>query len=155
MAQIKVAVNNIFLAFFTGLFSGLIIASTLLTILISYRMDTYYQHAKELEITIEEKNINLQKLEESINKNKYILKNIAVVLQYEGDNLDKLNLEKYIKDKYRHLLGKDINSMDPDMMAEVIDKRLIKIVDQEYLLKLSRLILAEELKIWVQVNKVN
>ncbi len=124
--------------------------TAIMSILAGFRMEYYYRKIKLLESVIEDKEVQLVKLGDSINKHKYILKGIEVFLIYEGDDLDKIALEKYIKEKYRPLLGKRIGDIDMDLVVEVIDKRIFKL-DKDYRLKVSRVILTETLKISVEV----
>ncbi|MCX7922650.1 MAG: hypothetical protein N3B21_11675 [Clostridia bacterium] len=138
--------------FITGLTCGILVGTAGLSALISYRIDTYHQKIRQLETVIEEKSTKLQKLEESINKRKFILKDIEISLLYEGYELDKIEIEKSIKEKYMHLLGKEVKSIDVDMAVEVIDKRILKIQDREYRLRMNRLMLSDILKIWVKVE---
>lgn len=148
------------LVFITGVITGILIGVSALSALISYRMDRYYQEVRKLQTIIEEKDVKLkkldEKLEESVNRNKLILKGVEVVLNFgdgeEEDEIDRMTLEKHIKEKYNHLLGQEVKSIDVNIAAEVIDKRIFKIDDREYKLKVSRITLAEVLTIWVNVE---
>jgi hypothetical protein len=142
--------SNGFLSFLTGIMVGVMMGTAIMSILAGFRMEYYYRKIKLLESVIEDKEVQLVKLGDSINKHKYILKGIEVFLIYEGDDLDKIALEKYIKEKYRPLLGKRIGDIDTDLVVEVIDKRIFKL-DKDYRLKVSRVILTETLKISVEV----
>ena len=39
----------------------------------------------------------------------YILKDIEVYLVCEGDELDRIEIEKHVEEKYRHLIGRGFN----------------------------------------------
>lgn len=142
-----------FRCFLCGIAVGALAGVAIFSLLVSYRLDRYYQEIRQLELANEEKETRLGRLEESVDKTKYILKRIEVSLIYEGDELDKIALEKSIKDKYCQLLGKEVGSIDADLVAEVVDERIIKLEEREYQLKLKRIILTEVLKIWVEVNQ--
>jgi hypothetical protein len=142
------------LCFSCGMFVGILAGVSVFSLLVSYRMDGYYHKIRELELANEEKETRLQRLEESVDKTKYILKKVEVFLIYEGDELDKIALEKCIKEKYDQLLGKEVGSIDIDLVAEVIDDRIIKLDDKEYRLKLKQIILTEVLKIRVGISLV-
>ncbi|NLW47640.1 MAG: hypothetical protein GXY86_09930 [Firmicutes bacterium] len=142
------------LCFSCGMAVGILVGVSVFSLLVSYRMDRYYHQIRELELANEEKETRLQRLEESVDKTKYILKKVEVILIYEGDELDKIALEKSIKEKYSQLLGKEVGSIDIDLVAEVIDERIIKLDDKEYRLKLKQIILTEVLKIRVGISLV-
>ena len=125
----------------------------IMSILAGFRMEYNYRKLKLLESVIEDKEIQLVKLGDSMNKHKYILKGIEVYLAYDGDDLDKIAMEKYIKEKYRPLLGKKIGDIDMELAVEVIDKRIVKLdPDKEFRLNPTRVILTEILKIWVEAD---
>lgn len=143
-----------FRCFISGIVIGILVGVAGFSLLVSYRMDQYYQEIRQLEAANEEKEIRLQRLEESVGKTKYLLKKIEVNLIYDGDELDKIALEKSIKEKYGQLVGKEVAAIDIDLVAEVVDERIIKLEEREYKLKLKQIILTEILKIWLAVALV-
>lgn len=143
-----------FRCFISGILIGILAGAAGFSLLVSYRMDQYYQEIRQLEAANEEKEIRLRRLEESVDKTKYLLKKIEVNLIYDGDELDKIALEKSIKEKYGQLLGKEVAAIDIDLVAEVVDERIMKLEEREYKLKLKQIILTEVLKIWVDVGLV-
>jgi len=140
--------------FVGGILIGILIGIAAFNILVSYRMDQFYNRIAFLEQTVQDKNAVLEKFEKSINTRSLIIKGIEVVLDFSGDEIDRLLIEKNIKDKYSTLLGKQIKNIDPDLIVEVVDKRIFKIEDKEYKLKVNRLVITEILKIWISVEQV-
>lgn len=137
----------------TGMVTGMMLGIVVINTLISCRIDQYHEKIGNLQNIIEEKDTRLKKLEESINKKKYILKNIDVILMRDGDEIEKITLEKYIKEKYSKLVGKEVKSIDTDMVVEIINNRIMIIKDSKYKLRVSRLVLTETLCIWVEVQE--
>ncbi|WZL71932.1 hypothetical protein QBE52_12550 [Clostridiaceae bacterium 35-E11] len=134
-----------------GFIIGGLLGIVSINALVSYRIDIYHQQIQYLKTVIEDKDIRLKKLEESINRKKVVLKEIQIVLLSEEDVLDNLTLEKHIKQKYTELLGKEIKQIDIDILDDVVDRRIMKVDDKEYRLKVLKLVLTEILKIWIQV----
>lgn len=136
-----------------GILIGMIIGVLSLNTLISYKIDKYLEEITFLQTTIEEKDVKLSKLEESINKNRFILRNISIqLISEEDDEIDKLTLTKHIKDKYNNLLGKEVKTIDIEMVMEVLDKRIMKIENREYKLRVDKVLLSDELIIWVEID---
>lgn len=135
-----------------GILIGILLGTLSFNAFISYRIDKYFKEITYLKATIDEKDVRLKKLEESINKKRFILGNIEINLLYEGDEIDRVTLEKHIKQKYSNLLGKEVKNIDIEMVSEVIDNRIMKIENKEYKLKVKKILLAEELKIWVEIS---
>jgi septal ring factor EnvC (AmiA/AmiB activator) len=128
-----------------------------LSAIVSYRMDNYYKQISYLEHIIRDKDERLEKLEKSINTQSHIIKDIEVNLIFDkggnNDEIDKMEIEKVIKEKYNTLLGKEVKSIDAHIVVEVVDKRILKIKSGEYKLQVDKLILTEIMSIWIKVMK--
>lgn len=150
------------MSFSTGIMLGLMAGAAGISALISYRIDMYHERIMYLETVINDKDVKLNKLEESMNnaknKNKFILKDIEIVLAFDGEDskIDKLKIEEHVKGRLKDLLGKEVKNIDADLISAAIDKTIFKIegrdYSREYTLKLSRLVLSEILKLWVEVE---
>lgn len=154
MAQLKTKVIKFIICFITGLAIGIILGALVLSTLVSYRLDEQYRKITYLENIIQDKDSKLEKLESSINNRNIVLKDIVIELNFDGDEIDKIDIEKTIREKYASLLGKEVKSLDEDLIIEVVDKRIFKIEDKEYKLQVSRLVLTETLRISVIVEHV-
>lgn len=157
----KTKVNKFFICFATGLLWGILTGALAISILLSYRLDNFYERITYLEHTIEDKNDKLAMLEKSINNSNIILKDIIVILEFydvnneKVDQIDSIKIEKAIKEKYISLIGKEIKSLDADILVQVIDKRILRLKDSEYQLSVKKLILSDVLKLWVEVSVLN
>ena len=151
MGKIKKRSIAFLVTLLAGTIIGAILGTVVLNALISYRIDQYVRQIQYLEGIIQDQEIRFKKLEESINNKKLILKDIKIFLIYE-DEMDKIILEKYIKEKYTSLLGKEIKTIDVDLVTSVIDKRIMKISGKEYQLKVTKIILTDTLAIWIQLK---
>ena len=146
------------ICFITGLLWGTVIGSLGISILVSHRMEELYEKIAYLEHTIQDKDEKLEKLESSINNANIVLKDITVILEFTGlskeqiDLIDNIEIEKAIKEKYVSSLGKEIKSLDADILVQVIDKRILRFDDTEYQLTVNKLVLSDILKLWVGVS---
>ncbi|MGK0467059.1 hypothetical protein [Clostridium sp.] len=147
----KVKKEGYFLFFATGFIIGGIIGIIALSCLISYRIDEYHQNISVLEALIEDKDTRLEKLEETINNKRLIVKKIEVTLENEKDELTRIVLQKHVKEKIDKFVGKEVDKIDADMMWEVLDKRIMKIKDKEYRLKVRKLVISETVHIWIEI----
>lgn len=160
MGKVRKKVYLFIICFITGLLWGVIIGAVSISSLVSFRMDSFYERIAYLENTITDKDEKLAKLEKSINNANIILKDIEVILEFVGVNEEQLNqidnieIKKSIKEKFRSSLGKEIKSLDADILLEVIDKRILKFGDTEYQLTVDKLVLTDILKLWVKVSLI-
>lgn len=141
--------------FVTGIIIGILVGAAAFNIMVSYRLDSLYKRIAYFEQIIDDKNAVLEKFEKNINTRSLRIKRIEVALVFDGDEIDQINIEKSVKDRYSELLGKEVNKVDSDLIVEVVDKRILKIEDKEFKLKVNKLILTEVMKIWISVEPVS
>ncbi len=144
----------------TGLLAGILIGCTAMTCLVSYRIDSYHEKIVSLENTVEETKIKYTKLKESLeelDKNKFIVEDIVVYLIYdnvEKDIFDKIQFEKYIKKQYESILGKEVDTLDMELLTNVVDRDVFILEEKEYRLKVERILLSKVFKIWVSIKEI-
>lgn len=155
MGQLKKHRFKYSFCFVTGLVIGILIGASVLCILVSYRMDMFHQRIAYLESMIQDKKAQLEQLEKTIDTRSLILKNIEIVLIFNGDEIDKINIEKAVKEKYRSLLGKEVEKIDTDIVAEVVDNRIMNIEGRKYQLHVNKLVLTETLKICITIESIS
>ncbi len=139
----------------TGFMLGLFAGAMGLTVIVSYRIDKYHERINYLEMTIAEKDTKLQKLNDSLNRKKYVLKDIDIIPEGDIDEMVKISLQKHISDKLSSLIGKEISSIDTDLIEEVVNNRVMRLGDVQYRLKFSKMIVTEILRLWLQVETIN
>lgn len=138
--------------FFTGFIVGVLLGCISLSTFISYRLDGYHQKIASLNSIIDEKNMALEKLEDSINNKKLIVKDVEVYLISKEDKLINIELEKHIKQKLGNFVGKEVKKIEADVLWEVINQRIMKIETKEYRLKANKLVISETINIWVEIQ---
>lgn len=154
MGGIKTRRPAIMFGFIAGIFTGVLIGLWVMVTLVSYRMESFHKMNAYHESVIKEKNTQLEQLEKSVNKGKYILKSVEVIFLCENEEVDILLFETELKKKYNTLLGREVQSLDAEMIAEVADKRIFRMDNGQYQLFVQKLILAENLKLWVEIRPI-
>lgn len=157
MARVKQKKYGYILSLLSGIIIGVISGALLLSALTSHRIDILYERIAALENTILDKNAKLENLEKSINSEKFVLKDIEVVLAFEKDDIDELeimHIKKTVKEKYNPLLGSEIRSIDPEIIALIIDNRILKMNGKEFKLHTDRIVLTETLMLRINVDMV-
>lgn len=159
MGELKRKSFKFTICFITGFLTGILIGIVILSVVVGYRLDNYYKQISYLKNIIRDKDERLEKLEESINIQNFIVKDIEINLVFDkdknNDEIDKIEIEKAIKEKYNKLIGQEVKTIDVHMVVEVVDKRILKIEDREYKLQVDKLILTEILNMWIRVEKMN
>lgn len=155
MAGLKKAAIKFSLTFVAGAVAGILTGSAAMCTLVSFRMDSLYEKIALLETTISEKDTKLKSLEKSINSRNMVLTDIEVILTFEqdkADEMDKIAIEKTIKEKYLVFLGDEVKNIDTEVIALIADNRILKINNKEVILHVDKLVLTEVLKLWITVR---
>lgn len=143
--------------FATGIVWGVLIGSALTTMIVSYRVDVFYEKIAYQESIIEDNEEKLKKLEKSINNSNIVLKDIQIIIETETDeeqinSINNIEIEKAIKEKFNSSLGKEVKNLDAEILMEVVDKRILKFDEAEYKINVKKLVLSDTLKIWVGIT---
>ena len=164
------------LTIIAGTILGICIGAALMNALVSYRVDAYYKEIQYLNTVIENKDVRLEKLQASINKNRLVLSDVKIYLEYKVENnangtkdsdgldkqtdkelmdeFDKILLETTIRDKYKKLIGREVTDIDTSILGDIIHNRIMKTDNAEYKLYVSQIVLSDILEIWVMVEKL-
>lgn len=150
-----------FICFITGIIGGILTGCTLMSALVSYRIDNYHEEIILLKTYIEENDAKYSKLKESfdsVNKKKFLVSDIEVFMIYkddEEDDFDKMQLIKYIKDRYKDLLWKEVKGIDMDLVVKLVDEDVYRIENKNYKLGVDRVLISDVFKIWVTVKQID
>lgn len=160
MGKVKNVIYPFVICFVTGLLWGVIIGSVSISLLVSCRMDVFYEKIAYLENALIDKEEKLAKLEKSINNKNIVLKDVEVILEYinfseeQINQIDNIKIEKSVKEKFRSSLGKEVKSLDAELLQQIIDKRILKFDGTDYQLIVKRMVLTDILKLWIQVSLI-
>jgi hypothetical protein len=151
----RVRKTGYFLFFSTGFLIGGLIGIVTLNCFISYRIDQYHNKIKSLELIIGDRDLQLKKLEDTIDKKRLVVRNVDVILEDKEDELTKITLQKHIKEKLNKFIGKEVNKIDSDMLWEIIDQRILLIKDKEFSFQVNKLVISETIQIWIRVKSID
>ncbi|NMA65235.1 MAG: hypothetical protein GX957_03210 [Clostridiaceae bacterium] len=157
MAKLKKGIIKFTLSFLTGAISGGLLSAAVVCTMVSYKIDVLHEKIAILKNTISDKDAQLKNLEKAINSKNPVLKNIEVTLITTSssiDEIDKIEIESVIKEKYISLIGDEIQKLDAEIIMIIVDNRIIKLHDKEFILHVDKLVLTEVLKLWVQVDVI-
>lgn len=155
MGKMNKKSTGLMFCFATGIVWGALIGSALTTIIVSYRVDLFYEKIAYQESIIEDNEEKLKKLEKSINNSNIVLKDIQIIIEADEEQINSINnieIEKAIKEKFNSSLGKEVRNLDADILMEVVDKRILKFDEAEYKIDVKKLSLSDTLKIWVGIT---
>ena len=138
----------------TGFVLGILAGIISMNLIVSYKIDEFHKQIHHLESIVDNREVRLKKLEESINHRRYLIKNVKIHLEFEGDNIERLSIENALKDMCNILLGKEVKAIDLDLVVAMIDKRIVHLHGNEYRANVNRLVIAEVIQIWIVVQRM-
>lgn len=142
--------------FVTGCLVGILVSIISFTIFFTHKIEKNYSKIRKMQIVLEEKNKELQRIKTSIKVDKYTVNEIEVKIDFKSkvDEVTTYILEKSIKDKFSSLIGREVNSIDVEMLEKVIDNRIMYVENSKFLLKLKRISVSERIKIFIEGDKI-
>jgi hypothetical protein len=142
------------LIYFTGLLFGMVLGVLLWNILVAGKIDALHKRNMFLETSLEECRTKLEKLMDSQPEKEQTLKDVVVYIELDNE-LERMILEKTVKQKYDVLLGKRTKEIDLDLVIQVIDKRLFRTDKYQYQLIVDKVALSSSLTLWISVKENN
>ncbi|NLG88749.1 MAG: hypothetical protein GX494_05950 [Clostridiaceae bacterium] len=136
----------------SGIIVGIAIGAILWNLLLAGKIDDLYKRNRYLETMVEDYRTKLEKLERSQQETEQTLKDIIVEINID-DDIEKMVLQRAVKQKYSVLLGKKTKEIDIDLVIEVVDKRLFRTDRYQYQLHVDRVVLTSELTLWISAIK--
>ncbi|GAA0788323.1 hypothetical protein [Hathewaya limosa] len=142
--------------FVTGCLVGILVSIISFTIFFTHKIEKNYSKIRKMQIVLEEKNKELERIKTSIKVDKYTVNEIEVKIDFKSkvDEVTTYILEKSIKDKFSSLIGREVNSIDVEMLEKVIDNRIMYVENSKFLLKLKRISVSERIKIFIEGDKI-
>ncbi|AWZ49048.1 hypothetical protein C3495_09595 [Clostridiaceae bacterium 14S0207] len=142
--------------FVTGCLVGILVSIISFTIFFTHKIEKNYSKIRKMQIVLEEKNKELERIKTSIKVDKYTVNEIEVKIDFKSkvDEVTTYILEKSIKDKFSSLIGREVNNIDVEMLEKVIDNRIMYVENSKFLLKLKRISVSERIKIFIEGDKI-
>lgn len=152
--------NKIFAAFSLGMIFGAIIA----TLTIGGQIDSLYYANRELELKLENTLAELEETKANLSKTKdiSILRispkiKLPQELSSSTQETEKLQLifnEEILK-YYKPLIGQPLKSLEPELLPQIINGRIVKIEQKQYQLFVKTIVLSETLHVEIEVEEKN
>jgi hypothetical protein len=122
---------------------GVLIGASMVTWWVGARIDYLMLQNEKLQATLDTKETQIKKLEENLaSKQRFVVKDIQVEVSFpdekEEDSFVQLTLERKIVEMLNDLWGKEVSTLDPALIANIIDSRTVQVDQQQYHLTVTR-----------------
>ena len=132
---------------------------SIVTWFIGARLDILMSENEKLASELDTKETRLQTLEDSLaSEHQYIVQDLEIIVEFEEgeeeDELVKLTLEKKIRTMLDDIWGKDVQSLDPLLIANIIERRTLTVEEQTYILTVTRgPLVSEKVLIYIKASR--
>lgn len=159
----KIIATKIYKGLLASFILGMLCGSIIVTIMIGGQIDSLYYANRELELKLENTLTELEETKTNLSKTKelFVLR-ISPEIKLPQDldvnqETEKLQLilNKEILKYYKPLLGQPVKSLEPELLPQIINGRILEIEQKQYQLVVKTIVLSETLYIEVEVRKLN
>ena len=135
-----------------ALFLGIVFGFTMAVVVAGRRMERTEVENLRLRSELDEARINLEKLSASLAKRAYlVIEDIELVLEgADEDDLDELKAA--LRRKLQVLIGKDLNTVDPEIVTELFRAVRIEAGERVYTARPVQIVLARKSFFHIRIN---
>ncbi|MDR5659199.1 hypothetical protein RH915_06825 [Serpentinicella sp. ANB-PHB4] len=144
--RLFVLFNILLLGFFLGLCA--------MNLFQMHTIDRLYRVQNNLTNQLLDKEIQLEKLNQSIDNNKsFVVKNLEIIVEYDGNPLFIEDIESAAKFYISDLVGREIISIDGEMIYKIFNNRLLEIEEKQINLTVKYIIITETVTIGIKATE--
>lgn len=131
---------------------GLVLGSTTTLLYSGHQIDEAYIQLETLHSELGEHQRRMTRLESSLTeRRKRVVQSIAIELNITDPHV-AIKVKEVIRDLLDETIGREVSTLDPKLVAGIINNRIIDVAGQVYALRLELLALSETLYVYVDVD---
>lgn len=133
---------------------GIILGAALVNILTAKKIDQLYLQKAELEVKVKQHETKLKNLSESLERRQTrVIENINLFVTLD-DQHKKIKLEEMVNDLLGHIVGKDLNKVDPMLVYKILDNRIIDLQGESYSIKVELIVMDTNLDVFIALDPI-
>ncbi|AKL93610.1 hypothetical protein CACET_c00920 [Clostridium aceticum] len=142
---------NVFAIFIIGFIVGL----TIMNLIQIHTLDRLYRIQNQLSNQLLDREIKLERLNQSLNSEKAsIIKDLVIEVEFEGNPLVKDEIEKAIHFYMTDLVGRELWSIDGELVYKILEDRILDIEGRRVKLRVKYIVLSEKISISVKAQVI-
>ncbi len=131
---------------------GLLIGSICSMLYAGWLIDEAAIERETLYSELGERDSRIARLEDSLQERRNrVIKGISINLDVKDRHLS-LKLSDEIRQLVNDLIGREVDSLDPQLIRSIIDLRVLYVNDQPYTLKLQYLVISDQLSFFINIS---
>lgn len=135
-------------------FLGFIGGAACINLLIGLNLDKAYIQIEELKDQVSDQHTQLESLQAELDvRQSSLVKQINVHVLVD-DKYVQMEIEDFAKSLLKDLIGKEVESLDPIIVLNVVNDRSIKIDSISYELKVKALLISEKIVVYIEPSEL-
>ena len=139
---------------------GLLVGGAALNLVSGTHLDNAQLEIERLNAQLTEKSEQISALEEAIAQHeKWAVTEIEVQVSFknpkENDELHTLEIEKTVKELLKNIRGRQVSTLDPTLVFNIVNGRTIEVSNLEYTIAVKSVLISEKLIMHVEAATKN
>lgn len=131
---------------------GTLFGAVIVNLILGRHLDQIIYYNENLQLQLNEERGRIKQLEKTY-YNTPVVRKVALRLTCDVDKHTEQELEKKIKELLTGLVGLKINELDPVILREIINNRMISIGKDTFVTQLETIIVDDELTFVIQIHQ--
>lgn len=137
---------------------GMLIGAAILNVICGKHLDKAELEMQKLHTKLADQTEQITALEKALEKRqKVAVTEIEVHVNFkddsESDEFNQLEIEKIVKKLLKDIRGKQVSSLDPLIIANIIDGRIVEVSKRKFVLSVNGLLVSEKLIMHVEITE--
>lgn len=141
-----------------GFLVGMMVGAAAINLVCGAHIDNAELEIEKLNTKLADQAEQITALEKTLaQRQKFAVTEIEVHVSFkddkESDEFNQLEIEKAVKKLLKNIRGKEVSSLDPLIITNIIDGRPLEITKHQFLLSVKSLLISEKLIMYVEAKE--
>ena len=138
-----------------GLILGWLIGAASVSLLAGKNLDKAELEIRNLHIQLEDQTEQLADMDKKLTaaKRNMLVSDIDVHVDFP-DEYERLEIETAVKKLLKSLRSREVSSLDPALVANIIDRRILEVSEHKYHLTVKGTMVSEKIIVYVEAKEI-
>lgn len=138
-----------------GFLLGWLIGAASVSLLAGSNLDEAELEIRDLRLQVEDQTEQLTDMSKKLSdaRRNLVVSDIDVHVDFP-DEYERLEIETAVKELLKNLKGREVSSLDPALVANIVDRRLIEVAEHKYHLTVNGTMVSEKIVIHLTAKEI-
>lgn len=141
---------------------GLLAGALFTTLYMGKELDRLYIELKTLEHDLNRAKERTSRLEKELEEKEeektklehLVVKDVNIVMEYKEDEFTRLYLQEHSEEITKNLIGQNIENLEPELIFQILNERIVKIEEGQFMLNVNSLIISEVITFYLEAEEI-